>query len=228
LITPTRAFIIFEHDVTKDVIVDEKRKISFPSNHPFGETTLIFKQARDPTIIIHEDTNGHFNKSTKRWLTYLCIMVLGWAYLQLFVKVSQMSIEINYIRLPPGVDCSTYLSTDARENKQLAYFQYLEFEKAYATGFIQTLVTPLDSRIKKDGYLPCFCQSEKDMGEPADKEYGIPEFEEKPMCGQWNEYNGFAAKIVSSSVNYVIVIMNVVMRTFFMALARTMNFKTKS
>ena len=51
---------------------------------------------------------------------------------------------------------------------------------------------------------------------------------EKPICEYWNSWNGFSGKIIASSANYIIVIMNVVMRFTFMALARNMNFKTKS
>jgi hypothetical protein len=108
VVTPTRAFCIFEFDKTSvELKLGKNREIHFAENSPFGECTLKFKKATDPTIVIHEDTNGsRREKRCKRAIVYLCLIVVAWGYLQTLIWISQISIELIYIRMPPGIDCN--------------------------------------------------------------------------------------------------------------------------
>ena len=234
VVTPTRAFVIFESEHTKDYItkVDENT-IRFDNDSVFSECKLKFKKAVDPTIVIHEDTDGsRCRKKTSRILVYLGLIIAGWFYLQALIWVSQISIELIYIRSPPGIDCDQFVKTGLREGQVLAYYQFLDHAKSYETGMLKSMFSQMNTRVSKEGYLQCFCQEQKATveGWTLDKLYEGPtkDYPPKPICEMISTWNGLISTVISSSVNYIIVLMNLVMRGTFMALARKMSFKNKS
>jgi len=60
--------------------------------------------------------------------------VLAMLYFQLLIWISQVRIEIQYGKDPPGVNCQTLLHNGGSDADTLAYLELKQYKKHYRNG----------------------------------------------------------------------------------------------
>jgi hypothetical protein len=77
----------------------------------------------------------------------------------------------------------------------------------------------MTKRINKSGYLSCFCSKEIMVkGYETDQLYLVNGLQ-VPLCKRWAKLTGYYSTIFSNGVKYIIVILNLLVRIFFIQIS---------
>ena len=169
IITPVHAFIIFEHEKGHNTALKKSYRESFT----FDGHNLSLQSTQHPSTVIYENIEIKQGRTILNAIAFVISMILVTMITYAgFIYIYQVKLELQYMKLPPGIDCIDQQKNLQQNAPLLAYQEWKSFTQVYKTGW-ELFASDMSSRISRQGYLACFCRVGETNGDSPDKDYII-------------------------------------------------------